>query len=449
MSEQRKSDDKVGGTSTRRNLLAGLSLAMTSASAGCGGLVRSLPGAPDRPVGQDETPTGSGTPTEDPTPTPEPGPQLPEATYVVAQDGSGDYDSLSAALQVTQSGDVLRLKAGKYTWSPRVNVSGNSFDSFAQQLTFVGDSPENTTLNIAAENVKNKTISAAENPPKFYNIQLSVAPDVTFGTNFGGDGGKIHYSRVSGSLIGNFESYETRFDGSLSVGGAYLTKCTVGSSFRFGDNFVSEQTTFNSTVVTGQGDDGSGEFIDCVLNAGVVAPKEANRTNPVLRRCEIKPKDDGVALNLKRPLSNTLQDMRVMHPDVRKCDIQGRIKHSGGTWIANRFTTGGASFDYFFDDPNEIGRHPGGFSPDDDGNMVMWGNIFEGADVRFGGSDLVMYNEDLGIGNYYSEWDASSDENDDQISDLPRPIPGSGDVVDQYPLMKANREKYELLSGGD
>jgi len=35
MSEQRKSDDKVGSTSTRRNLLAGLSLATTSVLAGC------------------------------------------------------------------------------------------------------------------------------------------------------------------------------------------------------------------------------------------------------------------------------------------------------------------------------------------------------------------------------------------------------------------------------
>ncbi|MFC7132364.1 MULTISPECIES: hypothetical protein [Salinibaculum] len=355
----------------------------------------------------------------------------------MAQDGSGDYDSLEKALQVTQSGDVLRLKPGQYEWSPEIKVSGTTHDSFKQQLTFLGDDPKNTQLTINAEKVKNSTIEAQNKPPVFHNLRLNFPSGVTF--NIGSDGA-IHRCRTTGGTVGGeFYAYDTTFDGAVSIGegGGEFEKCEVNGYFRFGDDFWAEQTVFNTTVRCGQTGDGKGTFRNCELNNGVVpAEEDYNETRPVLENCVVKPMSNGFAFELERPGS---EDNRVlvMYPKAFGCEIEGRIRNSGGKWVGNKFTTGGASFDYFFRDPDDIGGY-------DDGSMGIWGNIFDGADVKFGDGDVNMYSGKKKIGNYYSEWDGGEDKDGDDISELPRPIPGDGDVVDQHPLMKPDRSAYDI-----
>lgn len=66
MAGERESNDTSDSTSTRRKFLTGFSLATAGALAGCEGVIRSLPGAPDTPVDQGGTPTSGGTAGGDP-----------------------------------------------------------------------------------------------------------------------------------------------------------------------------------------------------------------------------------------------------------------------------------------------------------------------------------------------------------------------------------------------
>ncbi|WP_435143760.1 hypothetical protein [Halobaculum sp. P14] len=82
----------------------------------------------------------------------------------------------------------------------------------------------------------------------------------------------------------------------------------------------------------------------------------------------------------------------------------------------------------------------------------IWLNAFIGADISLpkgsvwdagsGTSDPIrLYSKKHKLGNYYSAF-KKNDENGDGVIDLPRPIPGKGDVVDQYPLANSDLSQY-------
>jgi len=71
-------------------------------------------------------------------------PQPPEARFVVAEDGSADYETLGDAFRVAESGDVIELKKGSYEIQPNPEEDGNS-------IILTGAGRDQTTVTITSD----------------------------------------------------------------------------------------------------------------------------------------------------------------------------------------------------------------------------------------------------------------------------------------------------------
>jgi len=75
-------------------------------------------------------------------------------------------------------------------------------------------------------------------------------------------------------------------------------------------------------------------------------------------------------------------------------------------------------------------------------------NAFIGTDIRIDAENVSISNQATEVGNYYSSFDESDDDGDG-IIDLPRPIPGDGEITDQYPLARKDIDTYASETSPD
>ena len=319
----------------------------------------------------------------------------PEPRYVVAEDGSGDYETVSEAVQVAQDGDVIGLKPGEYQWNATIKENKNTFNEFDAELTFVGKESSSTVLTVSPGGTS--SFSAGNKNPQFHALSVTLTDSVDWTARQtyagGGDGSvrpvKFNKCQVSGTIRGSFHANNTKFISNVAPTEGVIRDCSFQGAVRVGEATI-ERSKLNNGAIDVSG---------CRLT-----------------ECTIFENSDDTAVRMTGD------------GEIRHCEIRGQVQNSGGTWRANRFITDSGSFNFFIDDA---------------GPNMMWGNIFDGADVRFSGS-VTMYNEDRDIGNFYSEWDAASDDNGDGISELPRSIPGESDTSDQYPLVNKDIASYGL-----
>ena len=71
-------------------------------------------------------------------------PELPKADFVVAQDGSTDYEAISDALDEAEAGDVILVKPGVYEEIVEIEADEGPF-------TIVGEDPATTVIDAAGE----------------------------------------------------------------------------------------------------------------------------------------------------------------------------------------------------------------------------------------------------------------------------------------------------------
>lgn len=404
----------------RRQFLRRGSPAILAITAGCSSSTDSENTTPPESSSRSptSTPTKGPTETENATPTTTKDATPPEPDYVVASDGSGDYEKLTKALEIVQDGDVLAVKSGDYTYNPKGSESG-----FDTKITLVGTDPESTTLmfeppaslttddDIKVDDVHgaSKETAVESNIPDFYNLNLDISNDIAliFGQARYTKEATLHGCIFSGKFMlygmpnitdcrftqfaflnGNSEARRAVFDGDLHLdthGAVYNSK--INATVHLGSMYKS----------------GTG---GTVSNSVITPPSETSTAIYF----------HGYASDYGR---------------VENSEIRGQIKHenwhnSGIEWEGNTFVNDG-DFDYFFD--TKVSGHQ------------FYLNAFEGADLRFN-SGASFYNEEEKLGNYYSAWDGGKDKDSDGISELPRAIPGNSDVTDQYPLMEPDISKY-------
>lgn len=351
-----------------------------------------------------EKPTNTQTPTPDP---------LADATFIVDQSGSGDYKTLEEALRVSRAGDVIGLKAGQYTHPPEYKL---------EDLTLVGESREEVEVEFSP---------AEEN---YWSYQYK--PFSALGLKGTGLGEihaptlQLHYN------VKNISLQAVEEPQLLDFYGESLTDCTVNMFFYCIYATISN-SRFEWPAVIKHSEADNCEFVTEGGGLGVIQSSVYDSeisllsvsTNDYLDghevvRCEIKGANIGngetYAIYGESPGAGT---------SIQYCNIGHRIGSDGGKKVAgfvgNTFESDG-TVDTYFD-----GKHAHGFV----------GNAFMGGDVRITDSSVQMYNDHYGLGNFYSNFDGR-DEDGDGILDLPRPLPGEGEVTDRYPLAKPNVKKY-------
>lgn len=393
----------------------------------------------------------------------------PEADIVVAKDGSGDYERFSEASRVAEPGDVVRLKEGEYTGTADLRI------------TLVGAGPEETTF------VPTASPQGGALPAEYRDLRLELesSDELEFGPAY--DRLVFHNTVVDPKLVtsgasirciaeqsefsrelelGHIRDSGSRFTDHVritqNVSGTYWFYNSSTQSITFSsENDIPETIRIDITgsatgsltlgeetesqervqivdseldaITQGSGNsleiiDSSCDSIDSGADSLVVEestvtgsiqwlPDEEGRAR--VTNSQIQAHDFGVS---------AIEGNGIL--ELYGCLIRGQVHNSpsrvGGTISRCTFRTF-EEFSYFIDG-----------SP----ARTITKNAFEGADIRIDSGDTRVYDEQDGLGNYYSEWDGGEDTNGDGVSDRPRLIPGDGEVTDKYPLMDDDLSVY-------
>lgn len=423
----------------RRKLLAGVSLASTSIFAGCGGIIG---GAADAPANQESTSppdTSSPTPTETPSPTqtatptpisigrrnsPNPSqhevPSPPESDWVVASDGSGDYESVEEVLKITEGGEVLELKSGEYT------VTGSGFSAL------VGAGRDETTINIDKDafesdfSVHNATLQSnsviINSLVEFYNCSI---------------GFKIASYQTPSAMI---DAINTEFSGTVRASSLDVKGCTFNKIvFRQGDDLQTKAVC---------------EIVDCTIDGSFVGEVVNNGS---ASRCEFNERAMVDGLNATDSLfSSGVKGGN----NISNCRAESGVSFSDSS--GPYAVIGGKNLEYS-EVEGKIGEKINNiygciFNNVTEGRWNQSDKIINYADTgdkiannieysAFLDGKLVINKTEAGTEtpsvdhNYYSTYD-ESDEDGDGIMDKPYPVPGSADVVDRNPLKNEDIVSY-------
>ncbi len=333
---------------------------------------------------------------------------------------------------------MIGIQSGSY----EVTFGGDDLD-IEKSLTLVGAGREETTVAIDGPQ---QEISMSDNAVDYWHV--TVEPLRENGFVYADSSWSLAYAAYNvptrgwkgGAQIGTtVDAYETVFDAapvsSDAVSGVRedLSEFTLkvgvleaeGCTFRrpvdlqevtVGDSrFASAVRLRNSTSSFSGGEISNSRFDDGV------ALVDGSSGEFTIRRSEIYPNEDGVAVTAASggATSSVLNSM-----------IFGRIVDGGDFGLArlegNVFQADEVDVELFID----------GYGAD-----RISVNAFRGGDIRIDSGQPTVFDGDRELGNYYSAFD-ETDEDDDGVLDLPRPIPGDGGLSDQYPLATDDLSQY-------
>lgn len=355
-------------------------------------------------------------------------PDQPDPDWVVAGDGSGDYESLGDAIRIAKEGETIGLKAGTY----EITDNGQTKD---KELQFVGAGRSATTLNVTTDLVDWATFA-------FHGLTVQKFPE------FGASNVELRF-------------YDCSVEPSL-VPQRGLQATLVAVRSRFGSRTKTVSLDAKGCLFEGEVYHRNVRATDCRFVAGA----DTQFTAKKLRRCVFEAPAD-VGLQDGDDLSNTvftglqleilgtgeaseIANCRFRRPDGATqvarfqgiCDVtysrfDGSCVPNCRFLFANVFEADG-DVDYYID-----GKIP----------PQLYANAFVGGGIRVDSvrgpigcdSESAAYLEAAGIGNYYGTLD-ESDEDGDGVIDLPYPIPGEAKLTDRYPLASADIKQYLPLS---
>ncbi|UIO99468.1 hypothetical protein Hbl1158_13195 [Halobaculum sp. CBA1158] len=404
---------------------------------GCAGLRSQLADERREPTPA-ETERRDDTPTPDPTPTATPEPTAPEPRFVVDDSGDGDYETLQEAYRVAQDGDVIGIESGSY----EVTFGGDDLD-IEKSLTLVGAGREETTVAIDGPQ---QEISMSGNAVDYWHV--TVEPLRENGFVYSDASWSLSYATYNvptrgwkgGAQIGTkIDAYETVFDAApissdsvsgvredlsefvLKIGILEAEDCTFRRPIDVQEVAV-EDSRFTSPVRLRDSTSSfsGGEISNTRFDNGITIVN-GSAGEFTIRRSEIRPDGDGTAVTASSGGGES---------SILNSTIFGRIVDGGDFGLArlegNVFRAEEADIEFFID----------GYGAD---RIVV--NAFRDGDIRIQNGQPTVFDDERGLGNYYSAFDGTDDD-DDGILDLPRPIPGDGDISDQYPLATDDPSEY-------
>lgn len=399
---------------------------------------------PSRLAEEQSEPTADGTeqtddnPTPDPTPTETPEPTAPEPRFVVDESGNEDYETLQEAYRVAQNGDVIGIQSGSY----EVTFGGDDLD-IEKSLTLVGAGREETTVAIDGPQ---QEISMSDNAVDYWHV--TVEPLRQDGFVYSDASWSLSYATYNvptrgwkgGAQIGTkIDAYETAFDAApvssdsvsgvredlsefaLKIGILEAEKCTFRRPVDVQEVAI-EDSRFTAPVRLRDSTSSfsGGEISNTRFDSGLTVV-EGSAGEFTIRRSEIHPDGEGTAITVSSGGGAS---------SVLNSTILGRIVDGGDFGLArlegNVFRADEADVEFFID----------GYGADQ-----ITVNAFREGDVRIDSGQPTVFDDDRELGNYYSAFDGT-DEDDDGVLDLPRPIPGDGGLSDQYPLAADDPSQY-------
>ena len=167
-------------------------------------------------------------------------PALPKPDFVVAQDGTTDYETIGDALDDAEAGNVILVKPGVYKEAIEIDTGEGPF-------TIVGQNPAKTILDADSEYAA-ITLKSDGNRVS----GLTIRGGESHGIYIPGGRQKIDYCLVTGN--GDRGIYISTLDGG---GSADIDHCTIA------DNKVSsiycadrnDKTTINNSILTSKNRD--------------------------------------------------------------------------------------------------------------------------------------------------------------------------------------------------
>ena len=189
---------------------------------------------------------------------------LPQPDFVVAQDGSTDYEAISDALDEAEAGDVILVKPGVYEEVIEIEVDEGPF-------TIVGEDPATTVLDAAGEYAA-ITLKSDGNRVS----GLTVKGGESHGIYIPAGRQKVDYCLIIGN--GDRGIYISTMSGS---GSADISHCTIAGnkvSSVYGAN-KEDKTTISNSILTNDNRnlawDGDG-LILVVNNSCLFSPDEGS-----------------------------------------------------------------------------------------------------------------------------------------------------------------------------
>jgi len=383
-------------------------------------------------------------------------PQPPDSRFVVAADGSADYETLEDAFRVAESGDVIELKEGSYQIEPNPEEDENS-------IILTGAGRDQTTVTITSDKDR---LSLSDAKYEFWELTIETADDLYLYVNSSAEL-NAYYSgyrvptrgwQANGDTIGGLYAYETTIappplsdqDDRLSRAPIWLSSlrlehCSVGSPIYFEGGITAIDTVFTETP---HESDAGGRIHNSRLEAGLGLEKDSKEVAPlVITDSELYPDKDGFAVSVSS-VSNVLDETGFQGPSIRRSEIHGKIDDFFFEDVYVRSERKWGCLGYLVGNTIHGDEIDAEYVIDGKGADHITRNAFVGTDIRIDAEGVSVSNQATEVGNYYSTFD-ESDDNGDGILDLPRPIPGDGELTDQYSLAGEDIESYASETSPD
>jgi hypothetical protein len=363
-------------------------------------------GAPSR--------TQTATPTKTQKPTPQnKSPSTDGRVYTVAKDGSGDYKSVEKPLKIAREQDIIKFLPGEYEvtlptpdvgggFSDVSNIVGSGKDN--TQVTFLKNSPRldgtvSVYVSVFDMTVEAKGANNFEPPWEMYHCRTT--------TNWTGRMNQAHDVDFESELEFIKGSFKwCRFQDRINAAGAKFKRSTF------------KRSTFQGDVIA---EGGGVSIIDSSIEGKLRTTDKNNRievVNSELNTSEMTGTGD---IDLEQSVFDGRTTIASPGLDgaigeIKRCTFKSPVVFQEGENLSVtncRFET------------NEEKWAIDGIGPE-----RLYHNAFLNCDLRV---DNNIYVHSDNKGNYYSTF-SKADEDEDGIIDTARLIPGSAEVVDQYPL---------------
>lgn len=432
----------------------------------------------------------------------------PEPRFVVAEDGSGDYETLEDAQRVASDEDVIGLREGEYSITLEKYLHVVGVDETRPTVTFEPNGngyhvPRHLDRGFVSEDLAHHlslydvAVETADGDPlrsgaedtatdtwdvRLYGVDWSVPIPAAGGEEEHDYEVTAEYSTFREAIdTAGLSAVGSTFEGDVVAESAELEHVTIGEGIAFEtDDLTATDCRFATHVadVDGSATGTTFErglsvsefaFEDCRILGLELTPNAVHAVQGESRvtceDCTIAP-GPNLDVSIHVPAANpdsrydsisvpevrnstlgaegSAVAVRIVAPDGWKSTPSGPYANGGFydctvTGVVELENPATVEF------VGNVFQSPQGNDFFVDGSVysIVRNSFRDGGDVRIASGQTRMYDGNAEVGNYYSAWE-DSDGKEDGILDLPRPIPGEGEVTDEHPLANPDPDAYRL-----